>query len=43
MEQKKRCSIATDAELWGQKQWDKMMRKLWQMRDGNASDDSDSE
>ena len=43
MEQKKRYSIATDAELWGQKQWDDMMKKLRQMRYGNASNDSDGD
>ena len=43
MGQKKRYSIATDAELWGQKQWDDMMKKLRQMRYGNASNDSDGD
>jgi len=43
MGQKKRYPIATDAELWGQKGWDEVMKKLRHMRDGNASDDTCSD
>ena len=42
-EQKKRYSVASDAELWGQKGWDEVMKKMRQMRDGSLSDDSDGE
>jgi len=42
MEQKKRYSVGSDAELWGQKGWDEVMKKMRQMRDGSLSD-SDGE